>query len=123
MTDFVFGGPYRSWAETWAAGQAATDAEARAREAHSRIEFLELELQRLAGVTEALWRIVQEEHGWKDTQLQAMVAAIEDARRREAKQDGHPPAAQCAKCGRNVARRSTRCMFCGTERPPDVFAR
>jgi hypothetical protein len=123
VTDFVFGGPYRSWAETWAAGQSAADAEARAREAHSRIEFLELELMRLSVVTEALWRVLQEEHGWKETRLQAMVAAIEDARRREAHEDGRAPAVPCAKCGRNVSRRSTRCMYCGTEHQPDVFAR
>ena len=123
MTDFVFGGPYRGYAETWAAGQAATDAEAKAREAHSRIEFLELELVRMSVLTEALWRILQEEHGWKETRLQAMVAAIDNARRREAAQDGRAPPMPCTKCGRPLARRLNRCMYCGTEHPPDVFQR
>ena len=123
MTDFVFGGPYRSWAETWGAGQAATDAEAKAREAHSRIEFLELELVRLSIVNEALWRILQEEHGWKDVKLQAMVTAIETARRRENASGDHPPPAPCAKCGRPLSRRVSNCIYCGTPHPPDVFAR
>jgi hypothetical protein len=123
MTDFVFGGPYRSYAETWGAGQSATDAEAKAREAHSRIEFLELELIRLSVVTEALWRVLQDAHGWDEKRLQAMVVAIEDARRREATEGGHPHAVPCAKCGRNVSRRSARCLYCGAEHAPDVFAR
>lgn len=122
MTDFVFGGPYRSWAETWAAGQAATDAEARAREAHSRIEFLELEVLRLSVVNEALWRILQEEHGWDDVRLQAMVSAIESARRREGA-GAHPPQMPCTKCGRTLSKRHANCMYCGTPHPPDVFAR
>lgn len=123
MTDFLFGGPYRSYAETWVAGQSASDAEAKAREAHSRIEFLELEIVRLSVVNEALWRVLQEEHGWKDVKLQAMVTAIEEARRRDAIAGNRPPPMPCSNCGRALSKRHNNCMYCGTPHPPDVFAR
>lgn len=107
----------------WVAGQAASDAEAKARGALSRIEFLELELMRLSAVNEALWRILQEEHGWKDVKLQAMVTAIEEARRREHASGERPPQMPCANCGRPLQKRTSKCVYCGTPFSPDVFPR
>jgi hypothetical protein len=79
------------------------------------------EVQRLYAVTEALWRILQEEHGYDDQKLRAMIAAIDQADRAASKADRR--AQPCTKCGRPLAKRLPRCIYCGAEHSVDPFAR
>ena len=86
----------------------------------SDVEMLTRELGRQWCVTEALWRVLQEQHGFDETKLRAMVAAVETARKPDPR-SGAPTAVPCTKCGRPQAKRHPKCIYCGAERVLEVF--
>lgn len=99
--------------------KAALEAGDKAAHAQTDVALLAMEVKRLHVVCEAMWRILQEQHGWPEEKLRTMVAAIEKSDA-EAALKGHvaPP---CSKCGRPLARGKPRCLYCGAEHPVDLF--
>lgn len=97
----------------------ALDASAKADHANTQIEFLARDVERLSMVTQALWQILKEEHGYDDEVLRARVMSIDLADRTEG---GHAPQ-PCDQCHRPIAKRHTRCLYCGAERKVDPFGR
>ncbi len=108
---------------TGAAEVAATRADAAAQRVQSLTAELRGEMERLFIVTEALWEMLRETHGWTEEQLVARITEIDmrDGRRDGAVARQPPPA--CAKCGRPAPLKRPRCLFCGEVHPVRPFAR
>ncbi len=93
------------------------------RENPSRVRDLESDVERLLLITEALWSLLKEQHGYDEQELVRRIVQID---LRDGKLDGRVPASPpkaCPKCGRTVGRRKTRCLFCGEPMIFDPFAR
>jgi hypothetical protein len=78
--------------------------------------YLRGEVERLLMITEALWTIIQEEHGYSEEELIKRIAQIDI---RDGKLDGKVATqpkeiSECPDCGRPVGRKRTCCLYCGT---------
>ena len=100
----------------------ANEAGANARKAQSQIVEMGRDIDRLSMISQALWLILKEEHGYDDDVLRKKVMAIDMKERHDAK-DGSAAPHPCPRCGRPFARRHARCIYCGAERAVDVFER
>ena len=98
-------------------------AAAQARKAQSDVELLKCDVERLLMVTEALWTILKEQHGYDDNELIRRVAEIDV---RDGRLDGRlakEAPAQCPHCGRPLIRKRPFCMYCGKPVAADPFQR
>jgi hypothetical protein len=87
------------------------------------VKSLELELERLLMITEALWEILKEKHGYTDDELVRRIALID---LKDGTLDGRvakSAPAQCPKCGRVLGKRHVTCLYCGTQLVQDPFVR
>jgi hypothetical protein len=96
---------------------------ARPRSQDGAITELQGELERLLLITEALWRILKEQHGLDEKELVRQITMIdlEDGRL-----DGRKPAKPpqpCPKCQRPLGKHRARCLFCGEPIAADPFQR
>lgn len=93
------------------------------REANRAFEGVEHDIERLLMITEALWKILQEEHGYDDERLIAKVMEIdlEDGRLDGRVKRTGPQ--QCGSCGRALSSRHLKCIYCGTVALRDPFDR
>lgn len=87
------------------------------------IAELQLEVERLRIVAQALWKIVQEKLDLDEKELirQMTLIDLEDGRL-----DGRvapTPPVPCPKCGRILAKNRPRCVFCGEPIAADPFQR
>ena len=101
----------------------ANAAQSEAARATTAVQRAEFDIERLLMITEALWTILKEQHGYTDEELQKRVMQID---LRDGKLDGRvaPDApAKCPKCDRPLAKKRPRCIYCGTETPPGLFGR
>ena len=87
----------------------------------AEIEVLKFYVERLSMITEALWTILKEKHGYSDEDLMKRIGEIDV---RDGKLDGHassgePPS--CPQCKRmHVAKHRPMCLYCGAAMPvPD----
>ena len=103
------------------AGAAASDAQARS--VRTDVEFLRADVERLLMITEALWGILKEKHGYTDDDLANRVMEID---RRDGAVDGRvarsPPGA-CPRCNRTLERKRAFCLYCGQAIALDPFER
>jgi|GEM_PF-1808110 hypothetical protein len=80
----------------------------------SRLREVDFQIERLLMVSEALWDILKEDHGYDDTELMRRVASID---MKDGKLDGrvHNEAPQnCPKCDRVMGRHRSNCIYCGS---------
>ncbi len=102
---------------------AATEAASKARSAQTEVELMRCDIERLLMITEALWGMLKEQHGYQDAELVNRVMEID---RRDGKLDGRvapaPPPA-CPKCGRTLERKRAVCIYCGQLIARDPFER
>jgi hypothetical protein len=92
-------------------------------EARSKADSLQLELDRLSLVTEALWMLLQQKLGCTQEEL---VAAIEEIDGRDGCINGRPAKAEpqsCPGCGRTLMRHIPQCVYCGQKISLDPFQR
>jgi rRNA maturation endonuclease Nob1 len=89
-------------------GRKATDFQERVRQ-------LEESVARLALVNAALWSLVKDKTGLTDA---ALTARMRDIDLRDGVEDGKitTTVQNCQKCGRTMAPRHKRCLYCGGER-------
>ena len=83
--------------------------------AKSQADSLQLEVDKLSLVTEALWLILKEKHGCTDEEL---VTKIDEIDMRDGRRDGKVAKRAprtCPKCGRTLTRGTPKCLYCGQE--------
>ncbi len=91
--------------------------------ARTEVELMRCDLERLLMITEALWQILKEQHGYEDAELVRRITEID---RRDGRVDGRVAAAppvSCPRCGRTLERKRPFCLFCGQAIAHDPFAR
>ena len=93
----------------------ADQARRRTTEATGSIRDLEDRLDRLALACMAMWSLLQEKTKVTDEDLMERVKQIDLA---DGQEDGKLKLgiSKCAKCGRVMSRRHTRCLYCGADK-------
>ena len=81
-------------------------------------EYLQFDVEKLFMITEALWTILKEQHGYTDEHLVQMIQHID---LRNGKLDGKVAKSAerptCPQCGRTIIRKQPRCLYCGADAP------
>ncbi|MBT3191280.1 MAG: hypothetical protein HN341_01865 [Verrucomicrobia bacterium] len=87
-------------------------------------EYIKSDVEKLFMITEALWTILKEQHGYTEDDLIARVEAID---MRDGVLDGRVAKSavkpDCPECGRKLMGRRPVCLYCGTEVILDPFSR
>jgi hypothetical protein len=101
----------------------AIGAEQTARNAENATDMLKFDVERLLMITEALWTIIKQQHGYKDEDLVKLITEID---LRDGRQDGRvapsaPPT--CSSCGRVLIKHRPVCLYCGKPVALDPFGR
>ena len=102
-----------------AASRAADAAEMRPKPprsgpAGSTVVFMQMDIEKLLMITESLWEILKEKHGYSDEEL---IKRIYEIDMRDGVYDGKvakQPPALCPQCNKKLTRRQTSCIYCGT---------
>jgi hypothetical protein len=99
----------------------AQDARRSAQDTLLRTRQLEARCDRALLVCEALWTLLRDKMGVKEEELIDRVNQVDLS---DGKLDGkvRRPAVDCPKCRRKVARRFSRCVYCGTAIELDTFS-
>ncbi|HPG01203.1 MAG TPA: hypothetical protein PLE77_14185 [Kiritimatiellia bacterium] len=93
------------------------------RSARTEVELMRYDIERLLMITEALWQILKEQHGYDDSELTNRITEID---RRDGRLDGRvapQPPSSCPRCGRTLERKRPFCLFCGQMIAHDPFER
>lgn len=113
------------WGSFHGAGVRAVHSDAQAArrsatDARIKTDELEARCERALLVCEALWTIMRDKLGVSEEELVNRVNEIDLS---DGKLDGkvRRAAVQCNKCGKNVARRFQKCIYCGTPIETDPF--
>lgn len=96
-------------------------ARAEARRARSESLYLENQVERLLMITEALWEMLKEQHGYTDEELTTRVQNID---LRDGVLDGKVAKGKvdtCHSCKRKLSYRHTMCIYCGAPVKRGVF--
>ena len=105
---------------------AEKDAQAKSlppRETPGEIFQLRLDIEGLLMISEALWGVLKEKHGYTDEELLRRVADID---LRDGKSDGRvapEPPSPCPHCGYTIRKRRPTCLYCGKPVGSTPFAR
>lgn len=105
------------------AESAGAASSAQARSVRTDLDFLRTDIERLLMITEALWDILKEKHGYTDEELTNRVTEID---RRDGKVDGRvaqSPPGTCPRCNRTLERKRPYCLYCGQAISWDPFER
>lgn len=112
-------------------GEEVDSANKNADQAHDQIShsqsdvgLLRFDVERLLMITEALWSILKENHGYSDDELMKRVAAID---MRDGALDGRVATVEspiCPQCKRShLAKHRPFCLYCGAQISTDLFRR
>ena len=107
----------------FSAQAAAAQGQSQARNVRTDLEFVRCDIERLLMITEALWGILKENHGYTDDELMRRITEID---RRDGKVDGRvaqSPPASCPRCNRTLERKRSFCLYCGQAIAWDPFER
>lgn len=117
---YPFWGMYHSHAAGSVARADARDAQRSARDSAMRVDELEARCDRALLVCEALWTVLRDKLNVSEEEL---VNTVNDIDLSDGVLNGkvRRDAAECAKCGRRVSRRFTKCMYCGHTLSSDPF--
>ena len=84
-------------------------------------ESMKYDIEKLFMITESLWIILKDQHGYTDDQLATM---IHDIDLRDGTLDGKiakQPNPACRKCNRVLTDKHPVCLYCGTPAVRDPF--
>ena len=107
-----------------AAANAQADAATAGRDANrarATAETLEARLDRTTLACEAMWTLLRDKLGMTDNDLVDRIVELDLS---DGKLDGKvaKSAVSCPKCGRTIARRFNKCMYCGQDIVSDPFS-
>ena len=93
----------------------AQESSRKATDFQGRVRQLEDSIDRLVLVNAALWSLLKDRTGLTDA---ALTARVRDIDLRDGVEDGKitTTVQNCQKCGRTMAPRHKRCLYCGGER-------
>ena len=112
-----------SRAQSRQASNEASAASHRASKASDETRFLKADVEKLMMLTEALWSILKENHGYTDSEL---VRRVEHIDMKDGKLDGKVAKSspkKCPSCNRTIQGKRSECMWCGCRIGSDPFAR
>ncbi len=98
-------------------------AEGVARRAEADVELLKQDVERLLMITEVLWTILKEKHGYDDNELIRRVTEID---LRDGRLDGRvaaEPPPECPYCHHVMTKHRPVCMYCGKPVAVNPFER
>lgn len=84
-----------------------------AQRAQNQVEQLRRDVERLLMITEAMWMLLKEQHGYDDEKLVQLITQID---LRDGQLDGRVAktnAENCPHCGRTLGKNLPTCMYCG----------
>lgn len=103
--------------------RSANEAQYGVRKIEDALERVANDVERLLMITEGLWSILKEQHGYEDDELVRRILEIDN---RDGRIDGkvaaHPPA-DCPSCNRPLSRDRRFCLYCGEPAPVELFDR
>lgn len=102
---------------------AAEDAQYAVNRVEDQFGRVGVDIERLLLLTEALWSLLKEEHGYEDEELVRRVLEIDS---RDGRIDGRlaaKPPEDCPHCNRPVPSERRYCLYCGEPVPVQLFAR
>ncbi len=120
---FIAGWAARQQSQASRAELAAANASATAGQARSQVDLMQLDIERLLMITEALWTLMKEQHGYSDEQL---IQRVQEIDMRDGRLDGKvakQAPLKCAQCGRTIPSKRMICMYCGAATAEDPFKR
>lgn len=82
--------------------------------AKTKLEIMQVDIERLLMISEALWDMLREQHGYSEDDLINRIAEID---MRDGQLDGRvAPAAplQCPNCHKTLMKKRPVCLYCGT---------
>ena len=91
----------------------AMAAQSTAREAQTNVDLLTHDIDRLLMITEAMWTLMKQEHGYADDVLTKLIEEIES---RKVIMDGvtvKDPPQPCPSCGKINSANRMFCIYCG----------
>lgn len=94
-----------------------------ATEARSQTDFLRADVEKLLMITEALWSILKEQHGYTDAEL---IRRVQEIDLRDGILDGKvakQTQPSCPQCHRTLIRNQPKCLYCGAEVEKNLFER
>jgi len=91
---------------------AGVRAESIARSTQQQIKSLEANLAKSLLISEVLWELLREEHGWTDQKLFKKLEEV-DLRDGALDNKNQRKATPCPDCGRAVSHRHPACLYCG----------
>ena len=92
------------------------------RRAETQVQALEARVDRLAMLCEAMWTLLRDNTAFTDEQLLDRITEIDLEDGKLDNQVKRSTAIECHNCGRTIARRMAKCMYCGTLAATDPFA-
>ena len=108
MSQFLF---YK--AASAAAANATAGRRPEVQRVQGEVDQLKYDIERILLITEALWTILKEHHGYDDEELIRRIGEIDF---RDGKLDGRvasEPPSQCPHCQRTLLKNRPFCMYCG----------
>lgn len=99
------------------------EARSEASSVHSDVASLKMDVERLLMITEALWKILKEKHGYEENELIKQIVEID---MRDGKLDGKvapEPPQKCPRCSRTLFKSRPRCLYCGEPVVTNPFQR
>jgi hypothetical protein len=125
MLTTLFGGlsTAQDHREDLRADMAASRASAAAARARTEVQLLRADIEKLLMISEALWGILKEQHGYTDEELVRRIQVID---MKDGSLDGkvaRQPPALCPQCNRAINHNRTTCLYCGMQVQMEPFER
>ena len=123
MTGLFIAGAAQQMARANQAQSAGEWAARMARAVGTQNEAITCDVEKLFMITESLWAILKEQHGYSDDEL---IGRIHEIDLRDGKLDSKVAKQQkppCPQCGRTLMNKHPVCLYCGTAVARDPFER
>lgn len=124
MESLFIAGVANQMASTNKAQTTGEMAQRAASQVRTQNEAMQIDIEKLFMITEALWMIVQQEHGYTEADLTRL---IQDIDLRDGRLDGKVAKAaanpECPQCGRTLIGKRPICLYCGAAVTRDPFER
>lgn len=101
----------------------ATAAQNTAREAQTKTELISHDIERLLLVTEAMWTMMKQQHGYTDDALIKMIEEIDSRKTIVGGVTVKSSPQTCPNCGRPNSASRLCCIYCGKPLEGNPFAR